>query len=82
MPILGLKVDLKIRDNFQVVGYITKFFDEQYYVLYSIELPIKLVIHKSWIEGSKVVLPSKFSAWVEQQLSQVQLPRSEAFFDA
>jgi len=77
----GNKINVKITEDYSVDGYYSDYFEDSYYVVTSIELPCKIVIHKSWIKNGVCILPNRMSYWLMSQMN-IQLPLPLELFDA
>jgi hypothetical protein len=75
------RVKVYVTDSFSVDGYICSCLGDDYLVLESIEIPCKVVVHRSWIDNAVVRLPSALSSWVMSQMG-LSLPLPMEFFDA
>jgi hypothetical protein len=70
MQVEGKIVDVVIKDSRKFQGTLHNIFQNEYFEVKSEELPVKLVIHRSWIKGKRVILPEDFSLWLSNQLQK------------
>jgi hypothetical protein len=77
--IVGRKVLLHLDDDTIFDAYITDIYMGEYFSVFSLNLPTRIVVHKSCVQGDVVFIPEVMSEWVFSQLEEDFVNRPENF---
>jgi hypothetical protein len=70
MQVVGRKVLLFLTDDLVFDAYLSDFFMGEYYTVYSLILPTRIVVHKSWVVDDAVFIPEIMSNWIFNQIEE------------
>jgi hypothetical protein len=70
MQVVGRKVLLFLTEDLIFDAYISEFFMGEYYSVYSLNLPSRIIVHKSWVIDDRVFIPETMAKWIFKQMSE------------